>query len=128
MLAGSHTLWIVFGMGVEVAACHHVTPVCSIYVWILLNVNIDKLNFEFGTLGCDSILAGILYDNNINISNPSLDIITTHVHLTEYRTYTVDNRLYGKYCLIEAGHLEDESKISFMNYLWKIFIINIFMY
>ena len=88
--------------------------------WIFkspLNVNIDKLNFEFGTLGCDSILAGILYDNNINISNPSLDIITTHVHLTEYRTYTVDNRLYGKYCLIEAGHLEDESKISFMNYL-----------
>jgi len=87
--------------------------------WIFrcpLNVNIDKLNFSFGTLGCDSIFANIIYESGIKLSNPCYDIITTHVHNTEYRTYNIDNRIHGTYCLIEPCHIEQESKISFIDY------------
>lgn len=87
--------------------------------WIFkspLNVDITKLNFSFRTLGCDSIFSTIVQDANINVSNPCYDIIITHIHKTDYRTYNADDRIHGKYCLIPPCHLNEKKEISFMDY------------
>lgn len=87
--------------------------------WIFkspLKVDLDKLNFSLGTLGCDSIFASILYDTGITITNPSYDIVTTHVHLSEHRSYNVDDRIHGKYCLVKPCNLYQNSVISLMDY------------
>ena len=87
--------------------------------WIFkspLNINLDKIDFSLGTLGCDSMFASILHEEGINIKNPALDIITTHVHSSEFRTYNCDDRVHGNYCLVTPCHLDEESKISFMTY------------
>ncbi len=87
--------------------------------WIFkspLNIDTNKLDFTFRTLGCDSILAKHVYDTGIKVCNPSYDIITTHVHNTDYRTYNCDNRIHGIYCLIKPGHLNDYIEPTFMDY------------
>jgi hypothetical protein len=87
--------------------------------WIFkspLNIDLNDLNFSFGTLGCDSVFAHIVYKNNIKVSNPSLDIISVHVHNTEYRTYTSDNRIHGKYCLVPACKINEDIPVSIIDY------------
>ena len=87
--------------------------------WIFnspLNIDLNKLNFSFRTLGCDSIFSTIVHQSNINVSNPSYDIIITHLHKTEFRTYNVDDRIHGKYCLIKPCHLNEKYEVSFMEY------------
>jgi len=97
--------------------------------WIFkspLNIDLNKADFSFGTLGCDNIFAYILNQSNIILKNPAYDIISTHVHNSDYRTYEVDNRLNGKYCLIDPVKLNEESKISYMDSkTWEIISINI---
>jgi len=87
--------------------------------WIFkspLNVDLKKIDFSFGTLGCDSIFASVVYDSGLKISNPCYDIITTHVHNTQYRTYNCDNRIHGKYCLIPPSYLIDNYDVKFIDY------------
>ena len=87
--------------------------------WIFkspLKIDLDKINFSFGTLGCDSIFANIIYDSGLKVSNPCYDIITTHVHNTEYRTYSVDDRIHGKYCLVPPCYLNNDYEVKFMDY------------
>ena len=87
--------------------------------WIFkspLKVNLDKINFSFGTLGCDSIFANVMHDSGLKVTNPCYDIITTHVHNTEYRTYSVDDRIHGKYCLVPPCYLKDNYEVKFMDY------------
>ena len=71
--------------------------------WIFqspLQVDTNKLDFSMGTLGCDNIFANIIYQSNIIISNPCYDIETIHVHYSNYRSYSIDNRIHGTYCLL----------------------------
>jgi hypothetical protein len=87
--------------------------------WIFkspLNIDLTKLNFSFRTLGCDSILAKYVYDTGIKITNPSFDIVITHVHNTEYRTYDIDNRIHGEYCLLKPCNLGEYHEPFFMDY------------
>ena len=87
--------------------------------WIFrspLNINIENINYSFGTLGCDSLFANEISESNIKLSNPSYDIITTHVHLTDFRTYNIDNRIHGKYCLLEPCKLNEYPNNKFMDY------------
>jgi hypothetical protein len=87
--------------------------------WIFkspLNIDLNKINFTFRTLGCDNIFAKYVYDIGLKISNPSYDIITTHVHNTEFRTYNCDNRIHGVYCLLKPCHLDEYPEPIFMDY------------
>jgi hypothetical protein len=87
--------------------------------WIFkspLNVDLEKINFSFGTLGCDNIFATIVYNSGIKICNPCLDIVSIHVHNTEFRTYNVDNRIHGKYGLLKPCCLDEYPEIVFMDY------------
>ena len=87
--------------------------------WIFkspLNIDLNNINFSFGTLGCDSILCSHIYNSGIKISNPSLDIISTHVHSTEFRTYNIDNRIHGKYGLLKPCKLGEYPDVNFIDY------------
>lgn len=87
--------------------------------WIFkspLNIDLNQLNFSMGTLGCDNVFANIIYENNIKITNPSLDIITIHVHLTNFRTYTEIDRIYGKYCMLEPCKLDEYKEVKIIDY------------
>jgi hypothetical protein len=87
--------------------------------WIFkspLNVDLDELGFSFRTLGCDSIFSSIVHESNFKVTNPSLDIITIHLHLSNYRTYTSNNIIHGKYCLIKPCYLNEEHNVSFIDY------------
>lgn len=87
--------------------------------WIFkspLNIDFNKIDFSFGTLGCDSIFLFNVYDTGLKISNPSLDIVTTHLHNSEFRTYNIDERIHGKYCLIDPSLLNKEPKIEIIDY------------
>lgn len=97
--------------------------------WIFkspLHIDLNKIDFQFGILGCDNIFAYILNQSNIILKNPAYDIISTHVHNSDYRTYELDNRLHGTYCLIEPIKLYDNSKIYYMDSkTWEIIPITI---
>lgn len=88
--------------------------------WIFespLNIDINKLDFSFGTLGCDNMFASYVNDANIlKISNPCYDIISNHVHGTNYRTYNDDYRINGKYCLITPCSFGELPDLNFMDY------------
>ena len=49
----------------------------------------------------------------ININNKHIKKIYL---LTNLRTYNVDNRIHGKYCLIKPCHLNEKIDVSFMDY------------
>jgi hypothetical protein len=87
--------------------------------WIFkspLKIDLFKIDFSFRTLGCDSLFAKHVYDCGIKISNPAYDIVTTHVHNTEFRTYNCDNRIHGVYCLLKPCHLNEFPEPTFMDY------------
>jgi hypothetical protein len=81
-----------------------------------LEINYNDINFEFGTLGCDSVFAAKVHDTGIKVLNPSLDIVSVHVHGSNFRTYNVDNRIHGTYLMIEPCKLGEDSKIKTMEY------------
>jgi hypothetical protein len=87
--------------------------------WIFkspLKIDLSKIDFTFRTLGCDSLFAKYVYDTGLKVSNPSYDIITVHVHNTDFRTYNCDNRIHGQYCLIQPCHLNEYIEPTFMDY------------
>ena len=87
--------------------------------WIFkspLNIDLNKLDFSFRTLGCDSIFSTVVHEANINVSNPCYDIVITHLHKTEFRTYNSDDRIHGKYCLVKPSHLNEKNEVSFIDY------------
>jgi len=87
--------------------------------WIFkapLNIDLQQVNFSFGTLGCDNIFANILFNHDYKLSNPSYDIITTHLHNYPERNYSEDERIHGNYCLIKPDHITSEPNIRFMYY------------
>ena len=87
--------------------------------WIFrspLNIDLSKLNFTLGTPGCDSIITNIVHECGIKVSNPSLDIISTHVHNTNYRTYNDSDVIHGKYALLKPCKLGEYPNVNFINY------------
>ena len=87
--------------------------------WIFkspLKIDINELDFSFGTLGCDNMFASKLYDQDYQISNPSYSIKIYHLHNVDERNYNCDDRVHGNYCLIQPSHLDDDTNIRFMEY------------
>ena len=87
--------------------------------WIFktpLKIDLNKLDFTFRTLGCDSIFALHAHETGLKASNPSLEIVATHAHKTDYRTYNCDNRIHGNYCLLKPCLLDEIPEPTFMEY------------
>lgn len=87
--------------------------------WIFnspLNININDLNFSFGTLGCDNIFASKMHEHGYTLINPSYDIKIYHLHNIEERNYCIDDRIHGNYCLIKPHSIDEDTLIRFMEY------------
>lgn len=54
-------------------------------------------DYYFGWLGCDNRIAYEMKAKNWHVINPSLKLICRHVHATEKRNYTQENRVPGQY-------------------------------
>lgn len=84
--------------------------------WIFkspLKVDTKKLNFEFGTLGCDNVFANIIFNSGIYISNPCLNIISIHIHSSNFRTYNNESRLLSPYCNLIPCNLREMPNVFF---------------
>lgn len=87
--------------------------------WIFkspLKVDIKRLDFEFGTLGCDNVFANVVYTSGIYISNPCLDIKTIHVHLSNFRTYNNNIWINRDYCYVIPCNLREMPNIIYTDY------------
>jgi len=74
-------------------------------VWVF-NGSIDKNigHYNLGIPGCDNKIAWELRANNYNVLNPSKTIHAIHLHNTQYRTYTPDQRLFEPFHFIFPHH------------------------
>eukprot|EP01125_Pyxidicula_operculata_P008608 TRINITY_DN2878_c0_g1_i2.p1 TRINITY_DN2878_c0_g1~~TRINITY_DN2878_c0_g1_i2.p1 ORF type:complete len:519 (-),score=114.60 TRINITY_DN2878_c0_g1_i2:219-1775(-) len=71
--------------------------------WIFLSPVPNKIDadFYFGWMGCDNRIAHeFKYSAQYHILNPSLKIITRHVHMSEKRNYTEQNKVIGEYTAV----------------------------
>lgn len=92
--------------------CIYKNGKCSQDTWIFKSPycgNINHLDFCLGLPGCDNSLAYFIYQSNYTIYNPSLTINTWHVHKSKIRTYTNNNRIYGKYLFIKPSKLYEKN-------------------
>lgn len=64
----------------------------------------ELCDFTLGLPGCDNKVAFCL-NENYNVINPSLDIVTLHLHLTKTRNYTSDLRVSKPYLLLPPINL-----------------------
>jgi len=56
---------------------------------------IKNANFPLGIPRCDHMIAKVAVDEKYDVRNPSLDIVTKHMHDVEYRSYTSKDRVDG---------------------------------
>jgi len=76
--------------------------------WIFLSpalpsVPLENLDFYFGWLGCDNRIAYEFKYHGYHVINPCLKIITRHVHATQKRNYTQENKVVGKYAPVSPS-------------------------
>ena len=65
-----------------------------------ININTMNINFYFGILGCDNAIITIMNRNGFKSINPSYDIKTYHVHMTNIRNYSDSDRLLIEYTML----------------------------
>jgi hypothetical protein len=69
----------------------------------------DRSNFLMGKPGCDNRIVQIYHELGYNVKNPSMLIITKHLHASNYRTYNNTDMVFGPYLLVEpTKDLESE--------------------
>ena len=70
--------------------------------WIFQTpVKIDeRCDFLMGKPGCDNRIVQIMHEQGYDVKNPSSQIITKHLHLTNYRTYNHTDSVAGPYLLV----------------------------
>ena len=68
--------------------------------WIFqspLRLDMSLLQFKFGVPGCDNVFADILLKSGYQLHNPCKSIVSNHLHRSNYRTYTEEDRIKGEY-------------------------------
>jgi hypothetical protein len=61
----------------------------------------DRLGFLMGKPGCDNRIVQVLHENGYNVKNPSMKIITKHLHVSNHRTYNHTDMILGPYLLVQ---------------------------
>lgn len=61
----------------------------------------DRSNFLMGKPGCDNRIIQIYHENGYNVKNPSMQIITKHLHTSNHRTYNHNDVISGPYLLVQ---------------------------
>jgi len=74
--------------------------------WIFRGkVNNVKANFQLGKLGCDNRIAHEFKMAGYTVTNPSKSIKTYHVHNSNIRRYTENERINGTYLFVKPSSL-----------------------
>jgi hypothetical protein len=71
--------------------------------WVFFNsIKKGRYRIPIGIQGCDNRIAKELTRAGYDVKNPSLTIVTNHLHLSEVRTYTDSSkRIKGPYFLVD---------------------------
>lgn len=71
--------------------------------WIFKTpIKIDnRSNFLMGKPGCDNRIVQIYHENNYNVKNPSMQIVSKHLHVSNHRTYNNNDLISGPYLLVQ---------------------------
>jgi hypothetical protein len=73
----------------------------------------DRSDFMMGKPGCDNRIVQIMQEQGYNVINPSMKIITKHIHLSNYRTYNNTDMVMGPYLLVApTDDVESPSQIQ----------------
>lgn len=65
----------------------------------------DKSDFFFGYPGCDNAILYLLKNEGYIVTNPCYDIITYHLHLSQFRTWTQKQTIPGPYAYADPSKL-----------------------
>lgn len=87
--------------------------------WIFrapIGFDTEELNFKFGILGCDNVIAEVFRKNGYYVANPSKVIRSHHMHQSNYRTYTNEDRIWGRYYLVAPTGLHEMIQGRMINY------------
>lgn len=81
--------------------------------WIFKGKISDQLrcDFSMGKAGCDNRLAHELVQAGYRVSNPSQDIVTRHLHISNIRNYNINNskdRVQPPYAMVEPSTLNNK--------------------
>lgn len=69
--------------------------------WIFKgDIKTDSADFTLGKPGCDNKIAHLFSSDGYEVYNPSLKIVTKHLHISSYRTYTHRDTITGPYMLL----------------------------
>lgn len=70
--------------------------------WIFKSpIKIDeRCNFMMGKPGCDNRIIQIMHENGYDVKNPSKQIISKHLHVSNHRTYNHTDLVIGPYLLV----------------------------
>lgn len=60
----------------------------------------ERSNFLMGKPGCDNRIVQIYHELGYKVKNPSMKIITKHLHASNYRTYSHKDMVLGPYLLV----------------------------
>ena len=72
-------------------------------------IDYNDCDFHFGLPACDHKIAFSFYKNGYNVLNPCFDIISYHLHKSNYRTYNNNQSLPGKGLFIIPSFLQEEN-------------------
>jgi hypothetical protein len=61
----------------------------------------ERSKFLMGKPGCDNRIVQIYHENDYNVKNPSMQIVSKHLHVSNYRTYNNRDMVFGPYLLVE---------------------------
>ena len=70
-------------------------------------LNLPNLSFTMGVPGCDNRFAFECASLNRIVSNPSLSIRVNHIHKTNIRSYSQENRVSNPYLFIEPSKINE---------------------
>lgn len=82
-------------------------------VWIFKSpiVVSDQMNFNLGKPGCDNKIAKLMSEIKYEIRNPSNQIVTSHFHMSGYKTYSEKERIPGPYlCLVPTDDINKKTE------------------
>ena len=70
-------------------------------------------SFFMGMPGCDNRIAYEFYSKGYRVFNPSKSIKTFHIHFSDKRTYTENNRIQGNYLNVKPQYLIESVLVKF---------------
>lgn len=97
-------------------------------VWVVKNsvpnYIIDQLKFPIGIPGCDSKINWIFQSNGYYVANPSKSIRLYHLHSSEVRSYSNEDRIYGMHLYVKPIRISTMIAFQLINIIARLFRYN----